>query len=110
MSSTGQILSPVNSVKLTVDNSRWYTWRMHEFIHPEKQDGEIFFTNATRGQFKLMRWSSKRKGIIAYDGEGKQLSYKNWFPIFLKKEELDNVKADLRTERKSWREVMAQLM
>jgi hypothetical protein len=78
------------------------------FTHPEIKNGEIFFTNASRLQFKLMRWKSKRRGNNAYDGDGKQLNYKNWFPIFLAKAELDDVRSDLKTERKSWRDVIRQ--
>ena len=82
---------------------------MEPFTHPEKQGDEVFFTNGTARQFRLMRWETKRKGAIAYDGEGKQLNHKGWFPIFLKKSELDAVKADLKTERKTWREIINQL-
>ncbi|MEK9157820.1 MAG: hypothetical protein AAB638_01390 [Patescibacteria group bacterium] len=77
--------------------------------HPEKQPDEVFFTNATARQFRIMRWRTKRKGSVAYDGEGNKLAHKNWFPVFLSKSELDNVKADLVTERKTWRQIMDQL-
>jgi len=82
---------------------------MESFTHPEKQEHEVFFTNATARQFKMMRWSSKRKGAAAYDGEGNKLKHKNWFPVFLAKSELDNVKADITAERKTWRQIMDQL-
>jgi len=57
----------------------------------------------------MMRWKTKRKGSAAYDGEGNRQSYKNWFPVFLARSELENVKADLLTERKTWRQIMDQL-
>jgi len=82
---------------------------MEPFIHPEKQASEVFFTNATNRQFKMMRWATKRKGSIAYDNEGNRQPHKNWFPVFLAQAELENVKADLLTERKTWRQVMDQL-
>lgn len=82
---------------------------METFIHPETQTGEVFFTNATGRQFRMMRWKTKRKGSAAYSGEGARQEYKNWFPVFLAKTELDNVKADLLVERKTWRQIMDQL-
>ena len=99
----------VNSVKLTVDTENYYNGYMEPLGHPEAQQGEVFFTNATARQFKMMRWQTKRRGRVAYDGEGNRLDYKNWYPVFLHKEELDNVKADLIVERKTWRQVMSQL-
>ena len=82
---------------------------METFNHPEIQTGEVFFTNANARQFKLMRWTTKRKGSVAYDGEGNKLGHTNWFPIFLGQAELENVKADIQAERKTWREIMSQL-
>lgn len=81
----------------------------NQFNHPELQPGEVFFTNATARQFKMMRWKTKRKGSLAYDGEGNRQIYKNWFPVFLAQAELENVKADLVAERKTWRQMMEQL-
>ncbi len=89
--------------------SFFYTWFMETFIHPERREEEVFFTNATARQFKLMRWDSKRLGKVPYDGEGNRQEYKNWFPVFLAKTELENVKADINAERKTWRQIMDQL-
>ncbi len=81
---------------------------MEPFIHPEVQDGEVFFTNATGRQFKLMRWKSKRIGTVTYDMDGNHQKFRNWFPVFIKKDELENVKADLVSERRTWRQLMDQ--
>jgi len=80
-----------------------------DFTHPEAQSHEVFFTNATGRQFKMMRWATKRKGAVAYDAEGNKLDHKNWYPVFLARTELDNVKADITAERKTWRQIMSQL-
>lgn len=94
--------APASSFNLLYEN-------MVEFIHPEKKEDEVFFTNASGRQFKWMRWVTKRKGVLAYDGEGNPLNQKNWFPVFIKKEELDQTKADLKTERKTFWQVVKQL-
>ena len=76
-----------------------------EFNHPELLDGEIFFTNATTKHFHKMNWLTKRIGVIAYDGQGKQLNHEDWLPIFLRKSELIQKGMIIREVRKSWREM-----
>ncbi len=81
---------------------------MEQINHPEAQVGEVFFTNASGRQFKLMRWKSKRIGTVTYDIDGNEQKFRNWFPVFVRKEELDTVKADLVAERRTWRQLMDQ--
>ncbi len=76
------------------------------FIHPEIKTGEIFFTNATRDQFKSMKWVTKRLGAIAYNGNGEKLNIEKWYPVFLLKEELKLSKIDLGDARKQFREIV----
>lgn len=69
------------------------------FIHPELQQDEVFFTNASSKQFTELRFTTKRQGKIAYDGEGNKLTASDWFPIFLNRNELvKKTLPKLRTE------------
>lgn len=74
-----------------------------EFIHPEKKEDEIFVTNATLKTFAQMGWRSKRKGLVAYDGVGVMLNVGNWFPIFVKKKELQSCPSSLEKIRHLYR-------
>jgi hypothetical protein len=65
------------------------------FVHPELQENEVFFTNASSKQFAELRWTTKRQGKIAYDGNGKKITASNWFPVFLKRNELVKSKKTL---------------
>ncbi len=75
---------------------------MDKFIHPELQKGEVFFTNSNYKGFEKMKWTSKRKGSKAYDGEGRLLHDTNWFPVFIQTNELEKHKLDLKTMRRQW--------
>lgn len=82
--------------------------REHEptFTHPETKTGEVFFANASAHAFATMRFSTKRIGNVAYDGEGKQLSAKDWCPVFVQEAELlslDQTLSELRTKDREGR-------
>ena len=95
----------MSTLLLTVDNFLGYNGCMQEFIHPELKDGEVFFTNTNATQFKKMRWDTKRKGVVAYDGNGAKLSVADWFPVFLQEAELRLARYNLRSARNFWREI-----
>lgn len=59
-----------------------------DFVHPELAEGEVFFTNSKLSNFHKMKFNTKRIGKIAYDGLGNKLILADWYPVFLKKEEL----------------------
>lgn len=77
-------------------------------IHPETQEGEVFLTNMNDRQFDMCDCISKRKGGIAYDGEGQKLYFKNWFPVFIQQRELAEQWVDLREFRTVLRERIKQ--
>ena len=69
--------------------------------HPELLPGEVFLTNAsdskfsrvsllghndTRSSYEMIGWRTKRKGVIAYDINGRRMS--KMFPVFVQREEL----------------------
>jgi hypothetical protein len=56
--------------------------------HPEKRECEVFLSNMNQSQFDGFHWSSKRPGVVAYDGTGAELYFEDWFPVFVKKNEL----------------------
>jgi hypothetical protein len=74
-----------------------------DFVHPELGDGELFFTNSDLLEFEQMTWRTKRKGNIAYDGNGNPLSNENWFPVFLQQMEIALVGKNLTQIRKIFR-------
>ena len=76
-----------------------------DFIHPEIQSGEIFFTNSSQVKFEKIQFSTKRRGKVAYDGRGNLTSNINWFPVFIQEEELKNKNLDLREIRRAFREI-----
>ncbi len=61
-----------------------------EFIHPELNQGEVFFTNSEFSWFEEMPFVTKRLGKIAYDGSGNRIgsSGDDWHPVFLNQEEI----------------------
>lgn len=71
------------------------TWR-----HPEILDGEVFFRNMNSQEFDALQWTSKRKGQNAYDGEGRQLTAPDWFPVFLAQAELVDRQTNLSDLRR----------
>lgn len=78
---------------------------MNPFIHPETQQGEVFFVNAHDADFEVMSWTSKRKGLHTYDGEGNRIEHDDWFPVFIQKKELESQELSLMDLRRKWREV-----
>lgn len=60
-----------------------------DFIHPELKDGEVFFTNSSLSDFQEMAFKTKRMGKVAFDGKGNQLNHEDWYPVFIKIEELE---------------------
>lgn len=60
-----------------------------DFIHPELKDGEVFFTNSSLSDFQEMAFKTKRMGKAAFDGKGNQLNHEDWYPVFIKIEELE---------------------
>lgn len=72
-------------------------------MHPETQQGEVFFTNTDSESFGTMNFQSKRKGNAAYDGEGRPTSSDNWFPVFVQQFELEKQNLDLVSLRREWR-------
>lgn len=78
--------------------------RIDEFIHPELHENEIFFANTDWDGFRKMRWQTKRKGVVAYDGKGNKLSHADWFPVFLDPDELEKGRVSLAIARQQWRD------
>ncbi len=74
------------------------------FIHPERLENEIFFTNCSLWQFENIKFNSKRKGDIAYDGNGEKLNLDDWFPVFIKVSELIATNKTLVEARNLFRE------
>ncbi len=73
------------------------------FIHPELQKGEVFFTNTESSKFKLMKFKSKRMGKVVYDRNGNLLNHEDWFPVFLKEDEVSNSGFSLMELRRKFR-------
>jgi len=72
------------------------------FTHPETKPGETFFTNANTPGYLEMEWISKRRGRIAYDGEGNPLTAKDWSPVFISEAELAESGVNLQTLRREF--------
>jgi len=64
--------------------------------HPEKKAGEVFLTNASKGQWDQTGWKTKRAGTVALDIHGKKYSeYPTKFPVFVQRSELEASKYDI---------------
>ncbi len=73
------------------------------WIHPETRNGETFFRNMPEAQFELLNFSSKRKGLVAYDGDGRSLGLPDWFPVFVRVRDLEGRNAERSVIRRtSW--------
>lgn len=68
-------------------------------VHPELGNREVFFTNASSEDYREMQFFTKRRGKVAYDGNGNSLRAEDWFPVFIRKEELLGFKITLNTLR-----------
>ncbi len=72
--------------------------------HPEQAREEEFFTNASAAEFAAMEWKTKRRGRVAYDGRGRIVrDQRDWFPVFIAKDELRREGGDIREARRRWR-------
>lgn len=61
--------------------------------HPERQEDEVFITNADKEEFKDFFWKTKRMGIVAYTLHGKKIPRsRELFPVFVKIRELKSSK------------------
>ena len=78
--------------------------RLQSGNHPEVCPGEMFVSNMNSEQFSAFAWSSKRTGAIAFDGEGTQLSFPDWFPVFIRSVELSERGVSLMDLRRSLQE------
>lgn len=72
------------------------------FNHPETNPGEMFFSNAHKGDFDKLKYISKRLGTTAYDGEGNRLDTDDWLPIFILKKEIKKTGQSLSELRRDW--------
>jgi hypothetical protein len=72
---------------------------MYIFLHPELEEGEVFLTNSNQRVFDQMSWNTKRKGLVALDGEGLMTNNNDWFPVFINKKELVVSGLDINTIR-----------
>ena len=72
------------------------------FSHPEMKLGEVFFTNTNTPGYLEIEWVSKRRGRIAYDGEGNRLTVNDWSPVFISEVELEESRKDLQTVRREF--------
>jgi hypothetical protein len=73
------------------------------FTHPELHKGEVFFSNVNEKGFTLLPYQSKRKGVVAYDGEGGKQNFEDWFPVFVSLGELQNLHLKLVEARREFR-------
>tara|TARA_R110000850_G_scaffold277120_1_gene423040 strand:- start:20143 stop:20385 length:243 start_codon:yes stop_codon:yes gene_type:complete len=69
------------------------------FKHPECLNGEVFLSNMSLENYQNLEFQTKRKGNIPYDGIGDELSYENWYPIFIEQQELDSLNRSLQEVR-----------
>jgi hypothetical protein len=76
------------------------------FHHPEVLVGEVFLSNMSLLQFNSLNITSKRKGGVAFDGEGNQLTNSDWFPIFIKEAEIFEHCTSLSELRKGLRHLL----
>ncbi len=72
------------------------------FSHPERTEGEVFFSNASEKSFPLIPYISKRKGNLAYDGNGNQQTAKDWFPVFILISDLEKSNIKLVDARRNF--------
>lgn len=72
------------------------------FIHPELGRGEVFLSNTDMRGYREMRFKSKRMGFLTYDRLGNPERQTDWFPVFIKQEEI--MGKDLRRLRLKVRE------
>lgn len=57
-------------------------------IHPEEETDEIFVSNVSLGTFRVLPCATKRLGARTFDGNGREIFFDDWFPMFIHKREL----------------------
>lgn len=72
------------------------------FIHPELQSGEVFFSNMDARSFVNLAYRTKRRGLVAYDGEGNPQASADWTPVFVKRQELEALELNLVIARREF--------
>ena len=66
--------------------------------HPECRPDEIFLTNSTLGNFKLIEHATKRMGKTAYDVNGNplnQATQSSLFPVFVSRAAFEAYKKEM---------------
>lgn len=67
-----------------------------DYPHPEQQEDEVFISNSHdegpvddtgRTDYECIGWKTKRRGVVAYDVNGKVLP--EMFPVFVKRSEIE---------------------
>ncbi len=83
------------------------------FVHPEALSHEMFFSNANSRQYINLSFETKRKGNIAYDGNGgipaAHKDNKDWFPVFVKTDELTSFLMKNNTSLQQFRKDFAKM-
>lgn len=83
---------------------------MIAFKHPEAKIGEIFLTNSNTKAFNLIPFSSKRKGVYAYNGDGRKIQALDWFPVFISVFDFLDSEKDIKDLRKETRDLIQKTM
>jgi len=76
-----------------------------QFSHPETRRGEVFLANMSAEMYRCLDWKSKRLGRSAYDGDGNEISFADWHPVFLEKRELMTRGVSLTALRRELRDL-----
>lgn len=64
--------------------------------HPEARHGEVFLTNANLASFNAIAWTTKRRGLVALDGDDAPVMFydkHDFRPVFVSINELTAAKA-----------------
>lgn len=72
------------------------------WVHPETGDREVFLSNANQASYQVWDFKTKRRGIRAYDGNGRPLvSRDDLFPVFIAEKEILERGGDLKAIRQA---------
>lgn len=74
-----------------------------DWHHPELESGEVLLRNMNSEEFSRLDFSTKRQGKNSYDGDGNSTSNSDWFPVFIKEDELRRKGLSLGDARESVR-------
>lgn len=80
-----------------------------EFTHAEIRAKEVFLSNTNDRGWRLISWTSKRRGQIAYDGNGTKLGHVDWFPVFVSSDELSAASLTLQEARRQLRSAFEEI-